>query len=83
MIKPEAAWAMGATGQGIKVAIIDDGVISGTHDLTGQISSDSTDVVGTRNQPFQSRDQHGTMVAGFLAASSMIAAPSASPSTRP
>jgi hypothetical protein len=68
MVHPEAAWALGYTGQGVTIAVVDDGVQSGTHDLNGRLSSASTDVVGTRNQPFASRDQHATMVAGFAAA---------------
>lgn len=68
MVKPEAAWALGYTGSGVKVAVIDSGVQSGTHDLTGRVTSDSTDVVGARNQPYAPRDVHGTMVAGFVAA---------------
>lgn len=68
LVHPEAAWALGYTGSGVTVAVLDGGVISGTHDLDSQLLPSSTDVVGTRNQPLASRDQHGTMVAGFVAA---------------
>jgi hypothetical protein len=52
----------------VTIAVIDDGVVKPTHDLDPQLSPLSTDVIASRNQPFESRDQHATMAAGFAAA---------------
>jgi len=69
MVHPEAAWSRGITGQGVTIAIIDEGVEQGTHDLDPNLSSQSTDVVGTRNTPYRMSDaKHATMVADFAAA---------------
>lgn len=63
----EAAWAQGITGQGVVVAVVDDGV-EGTHaDLTdGYRAELGLDVNDNDNTPFPrlSTDTHGTAVAG-------------------
>ncbi|MCS7216611.1 MAG: S8 family serine peptidase [Candidatus Bipolaricaulota bacterium] len=69
-INAEAAWATGYTGQGITVAVIDTGV-DGTHpDLVGQVVNGYAPrtatvlLAGTNSD----HDNHGTHVAGIIAA---------------
>jgi hypothetical protein len=66
-IHPEAAWAAGATGAGQIVAVIDSGVDTSSPDLTGRVSSDSTDLVTSRTSTAIT-GRHGTEVATVLAA---------------
>lgn len=65
-IHAEAAYAKGATGQGITVAVVDTGVDSSQADLVGAVSSDSTDIIGRGALVGTSR--HGTRVADIIAA---------------
>ena len=65
----DAAFAAGASGKGITVAVIDSGVDPTQRDLVGAVSSDSTDIVSSRNQPV-GLDQHATFVAGIIASRS-------------
>lgn len=53
-----------ATGQGVRVAVIDSKIDIGHPDLAGQFST-SQDFVGTRAQP---AELHGTGIAGVIAA---------------
>ncbi|MBA4001683.1 S8 family peptidase [Brevundimonas sp.] len=62
-----AAFNAGATGRGITVSVVDTGIDFGNDDLQGNISAASTDIVLGRNQP-QGDDNHGTLVAGVIAA---------------
>ncbi len=69
-INAEAAWAMGYTGQGIIVAVMDTGV-DGTHpDLQGQLV-DGIEVRNMTPLPASANsdtDNHGTHCAGIIAA---------------
>jgi hypothetical protein len=67
MIHPDAAWAVGATGSGELVAIIDSGVDTTSPDLVGVVSSASTDIVTSRTSP-AIVDRHGTEIATVIAA---------------
>jgi subtilisin family serine protease len=72
-INAEAAYQQGATGAGITVALIDTGVDPATPDLTGRVSSLSTDVLPGRNQPVgpdasvTDSGSHANIVAGIVA----------------
>jgi hypothetical protein len=50
-INADAAYATGATGAGVTIAVIDTGVDPNTPDLAGVVSSLSTDALPGRNQP--------------------------------
>jgi hypothetical protein len=65
-IHADAAYAAGASGQGITVAVIDTGVNGATSELAGRVSPLSVDENATRNTPVGT-DQHATWVAGVLA----------------
>lgn len=65
-IKAQGAWSAGATGQGIKVAVIDTGVDTTAFDLTGRVSADSIDIV-TGRPAGTTVDRHATYVAGIIA----------------
>lgn len=69
-INAEAAWALGYTGQGIVIAVMDTGV-DGTHpDLQGQLV-DGIEVRNMTALPANSNsdtDNHGTHCAGIIAA---------------
>lgn len=60
------AWADGASGQGVKLAIVDSGINTANTEFAGRISSDSQDVAGNRG--IQGEDDHGNMVALVAAA---------------
>ncbi|MCA0366537.1 MAG: S8 family serine peptidase [Proteobacteria bacterium] len=66
-MKAEVGWQAAATGKGVTVAVIDSGVSSSQADLSGRISSASTDVVVGRNTPYVANDSHGTLVSGVIA----------------
>jgi hypothetical protein len=62
-----SAWRTGATGAGITVGVVDSGVKLDQPDLSGRLSSASTDIVAGRNDP-SGTDIHGTFVAGVVGA---------------
>lgn len=64
----DAAYAAGASGSGITVAVLDSGVDHTQVDLAANVSSASIDAVATRNAP-DGEDKHGTYVAGVIASS--------------
>lgn len=66
-IHAATAYAAGASGTGVTVAIIDSGVDPSQPDLAGAVSADSTDIVAGRNQPVGTNN-HATLVAGVLGA---------------
>ena len=74
-IKAEQAWALGATGSGIKVAVIDDGVDLEHPDLIdnllpGYDATDGEDVARATNGGYgggYNNDAHGTRCAGIIA----------------
>ena len=61
------AWAMGASGQGVTIGIVDSGLDTTTNEFTGRVSSASTDVAGSRTYS-NPDDPHGTIVAQVAAA---------------
>ena len=65
-IHADVAYAAGATGSGITVAVIDSGVDGSGAELQGRVSSLSIDEDTLRNTPVGT-DQHATWVAGVLA----------------
>lgn len=66
-IHADAAYQQGATGAGITVAVVDSGVNHTQADLATNVSALSTDVYASRNAP-DGEDNHGTLVAGVIAA---------------
>lgn len=65
-IHADAAYAAYATGAGVTVALVDSGVDPNTADLSGVVSSLSTDVLPGRNQPVGA-DTHANFIAGVIA----------------
>jgi hypothetical protein len=60
------AYQAGATGAGVKVAVIDTGINPALAEFAGRIDPSSRDVAGAR--PLGDDDGHGTAVAGVAAA---------------
>ncbi|HVY35429.1 MAG TPA: S8 family peptidase [Caulobacteraceae bacterium] len=65
-IHADAAYAVYATGAGVTIALVDTGVDPNTPDLSGVVSSLSTDVLPGRNQPVGT-DSHANFIAGVIA----------------
>lgn len=65
--KAITAWQNGATGQGVLVALIDDGIDATHPELTGRVSPASIDINGARNQIFSTSDTHGSELAAIVA----------------
>ncbi len=61
-----SAWAQGATGDGVTIAIIDTGIDIDSPEFAGRISPNSIDIFGTRS--LEGPDDHGTLVALAAAA---------------
>lgn len=66
-INAATAYAAGAAGQGVKVAVIDSGVDVDHPDLVGAIDAASTDVVARPTPSVDDVGGHGTWVANVLA----------------
>ena len=66
-VKAVSAWRQGATGAGIKVAVIDDGVDTTHFELSSAIASGSKDMDAARNQIFSAVETHGSEVASLIA----------------
>jgi hypothetical protein len=62
------AWEAGATGRGIKVAVIDSGINPQLAEFAGRIDSASADVNPGTNRGVTDTEGHGTAVAGTIAA---------------
>ena len=60
------AWAQGATGAGVKIAVIDSGIDTDSPEFAGRIDPASADVAG--NGTVEAADNHGTQVALVAAA---------------
>jgi hypothetical protein len=60
------AWQDGATGQGVKIAVIDSGINPSLSEFAGRIDPASRDVAG--NRPLGDDDGHGTAVTATAAA---------------
>jgi subtilisin family serine protease len=61
------AYQNGATGQGVKIAVIDTGINPNLREFAGKIDSASADVAGNRG--VSDEDGHGTAVSAVAAAS--------------
>ena len=61
----QSAWARGATGEGIKVAVIDTGVDKAQTDLDANVIVNED--IETAPRAADDFDRHGTMVSGFIA----------------
>ena len=61
-----AAWTRGATGQGVKIAVVDTGIDTDSPEFAGRIDAASADVAG--NGSVEAVDDHGTQVAMTAAA---------------
>lgn len=61
-----AAWEAGATGAGIKIAVVDSGLNAGLDEFTGRIDPASTDTAAARG--VTDEDGHGTAVTAIAAA---------------
>lgn len=60
------AYNAGATGQGIRVAVIDSGINPNLGEFTGRIDAASRDIAGNRG--LGDEDGHGTAISGVIAA---------------
>jgi subtilisin family serine protease len=60
------AYESGATGQGVKVAVIDTGLNPSLHEFTGRVDAASQDIVANRG--VSDTDGHGTAVAATIVA---------------
>jgi hypothetical protein len=60
------AWAQGATGAGVKIAVIDTGIDTDSPEFAGRLDPASADVAG--NGTVEAVDDHGTNVAMVAAA---------------
>ena len=63
--KAISAWKLGATGAGVKIAVIDSGINPGLAEFAGKIDPASRDVAGSRG--LGDEDGHGTAVAATAA----------------
>jgi hypothetical protein len=61
-----SAWQQGATGKGVKLAVIDSGINPALAEFSGRIGSASRDVAG--NRALGDEDGHGTAVTATAAA---------------
>ena len=67
-VNVEAAWAQGVTGEGVTVAVVDDGMYHTHEDLRDNVdSSRNHDYTGNGNI-YRPLEHHGTHVAGLIAA---------------
>ncbi|MDF2780787.1 MAG: hypothetical protein K0S96_591 [Geminicoccaceae bacterium] len=62
------AYAAGATGRGVMVAVVDTGIDVDHPELAAQIAGGSTNIVTGDPQQVDDVDGHGTAVAGIIAA---------------
>lgn len=63
------AWSAGYTGEGIKVAVLDTGLLASHEDLSANATVGKDFVDGKAGEPFSGdHKQHGTHVSGIIAA---------------
>ncbi len=67
LIDAQQAYALGAYGDGVIVAIVDSGIETTHPDLDANISPASINIIDP-GAPLQAGDGHGTLVAGIVAA---------------
>ena len=68
-INVEAVWAEGINGEGINIAVVDDGMYYAHEDLAANINTTLNHNYDTGSHDIYSRyDHHGTAVAGIIAA---------------
>ena len=64
----EAAWAQGATGEGVNVAVVDDGMYYTHEDLRDNVDTSRNHDYTGRGSIYTPLEHHGTRVAGIIAA---------------
>ena len=68
-INVETVWAEGINGEGINIAVVDDGMYYAHEDLAANVSTTLNHNYDTGSHDIYSRyDHHGTAVAGIIAA---------------
>ena len=67
-INVEEVWAAGTLGAGITVAVVDDGMHHGHEDLKDNVTASLNHDYTGRNDIYGTYDDHGTAVAGIIAA---------------
>ena len=64
----EAAWAQGATGEGVNVAVVDDGMYYTHMDLRDNVDTSRNHDYTGNGDIYRPLEHHGTHVAGIIAA---------------
>ena len=67
-INVEAAWAQGVTGEGVNVAVVDDGMYHTHEDLRDNVDSSRNHDYTGNGDIYRPLEHHGTHVAGLIAA---------------
>ena len=68
-INVEAVWAEGVNGEGVNVAVVDDGMYFAHEDLAANVNTSLNHNYGTNsNDIYGPYEHHGTAVAGIIAA---------------
>lgn len=62
----QIAWQNGATGTGVMIGVIDDGIHPDHPELIGRVSPDSTDIIAGRNA-LVTTQSHGSELASLMA----------------
>ncbi|MEM1140315.1 MAG: S8 family serine peptidase, partial [Pseudomonadota bacterium] len=66
-VNADSAYALGATGDGVRVAVIDSGIDTDHPDLDGQIATGSIDIITNTTGTLDDVDGHGTAVSSVIA----------------
>ena len=67
-INVEAAWAQGVTGEGVNVAVVDDGMYFTHEDLKDNVDTSRNHDYTGRGSIYTPLEHHGTHVSGIIAA---------------
>ena len=67
-VNVEAAWAQGVTGEGVNVAVVDDGMYHTHEDLRDNVDSSRNHDYTGNGDIYRPLEHHGTHVAGLIAA---------------